>query len=79
MLETIKISDEEATIRRLMDSVFMKVAEVEHLKRENEKLSVDSVALDEIISVVYGWNRDARGYPDMAMKKIVKIIDEHFG
>ena len=76
MLETIKISEEEATIRRLMDSVFMKVADVERLRLENEKLSVDSVALDEIISVVYGWNRDARGYPDMAMKKIAKIIDE---
>ena len=76
MLETIKISEEEATIRRLMDSVFMKVADVERLRLENEKLSADSVAFNEIISVVYGWNRDARGYPDMAMKKIAKIIDE---
>ena len=52
------------------------VPDVERLRCENEKLAVDSVALDEIISVVYGWNRDARGYPDIAMKKIAKIIDE---
>ena len=51
-------------------------AKIGCLKQEIEKLVVDSVTLDEIISVVHGWNRDARGYPDMAMKKIAKIIDE---
>jgi hypothetical protein len=51
-METIKISEEEATIRRLMDSVFMKAAEAERLRQENEKLSADSVALGKIIKLI---------------------------
>jgi hypothetical protein len=70
-MKTIKISEEEATIRRLMDSVFMKVAEVEHLRQENEKLSADSVVLDKIIKVVDGFDHN----PDACMEDICEIID----
>jgi len=49
---------------------------LEQLKRENEKLAVDSVVLNEILNVVDAWNMDARRYPDLRMIEIAKIINE---
>jgi len=49
---------------------------LEQLKRENEKLAVDSIVLNEILDVVDAWNMDARRYPDLRMIEILKIINE---
>jgi hypothetical protein len=50
--------------------------QLEQLKRENEKLAVDSVVLDKIIEVVDAWNMCGRRYPDLRMIEIAKIINE---
>lgn len=49
--------------------------QLEQLKRENEKLAVDSVVLDKIIEVVDAWNMCGRRYPDLRMIEIAKILD----
>jgi hypothetical protein len=75
MLETIKISEEEATIRRLMDSVFMEAAEADRLRQENKKLAVDSTVLDKIVKIIgdWGWDPD---FIHLTMDEISDAIDE---
>lgn len=74
MYETIEISEEEASFRRNMDRLF---GRMRSLERENEKLAVDSVALDKIIKIMRAWRTCYA--PDRAhitLDEISDIIDE---
>lgn len=73
MYETIEISEEEASFRRNMDLLF---GRMRSLERENEKLAVDSVALDKIIKIMEAWRTCYA--PDCAhitLDEISDIID----
>ena len=62
---TISIDCDKKTVNILDECM------LERLRSENEKLAVDSVALDKIIKVVDGFDHN----PDACMEDICEIID----
>jgi len=72
----IHVDEEGQTIDDVVHDVFVESVGVVRLQHENERLAIDSVALDKIIDVVEAWDHGLERSPDVRMKEIAKIIEE---